>query len=196
MAKVIVIEGPDRVGKATQTNLLVYNLTKRAASVKLVEVPIESPVSYRIIYWMLSTGLTKKFPKFFQWMQWLNKQVFQWVTLKNLEKDYEYLVFDRWSLSSVIYGTAAGLSEDFLMNLYQRLRTPDYTIILDGQPHITGDGDVYEEDSQLQVNVRKLYADWASKNPDYCSLIDANRSAEDVSADIIKTLELNNVIVD
>lgn len=194
MAKLIVIEGPDRVGKATQTGLLYHELIRRAYTVKLVEVPIKSLLTYRIIYFMLSTSLAKKFPKTFQWMQWLNKQVFQWLSLRSLERDYEYLIFDRWSLSSVIYGKCADVPEDFVMNLYQRLRVPDYTIVLNGKPHIVGNGDAYEADSAMQAEVRTLYAQWAEQNQDTCSLINANRTVAEVANDIIGTLESKNIV--
>jgi thymidylate kinase len=194
MAKLIVIEGPDRVGKATQADLLYYYLIQRAHTAKLVEVPVKSLLTYRIIYFMLSTSLAKKFPKIFQWMQWLNKQVFQWLSLRSLEKDYEYLIFDRWSLSSVIYGKSAGVPEDFVMNLYQRLRTPDYTIVLNGKPHLVGNGDSYEDDTQMQADVRKLYSEWALQNSDLCTLIDANKSVSDIFNEIIQVLLSKNII--
>ena len=63
MSKIIVIEGPDRTGKQTQTKLLKKKLTKHGFCPIVIEVPIRSAVTYPLIYWMLRNGLAKKFPK-------------------------------------------------------------------------------------------------------------------------------------
>lgn len=161
MSKIIVIEGPDRVGKATQSRLLCdyarKTLNKRA---EVVEVPIKSPVTYRLIYWMLGNGLAKKFPKLFQWIQFANRKIFQVTRLASLMRKNDYIIFDRWSLSTVVYGEAEGVPREWSEKLAERLVIPDHTILLLGNPQLNETEDVYESDLCLQEKVRSLYEDW------------------------------------
>jgi len=196
MSKVIAIEGPDRVGKATQTKLLKRYLQSLGYKTLIVEVPIRSNFTYNLIYWMLQNGLVKKFPKFFQWLQYFNRQVFQWFRLENLDKDYDYVVMDRWSLSTVIYGSASGVPLEFTEKLYKRLREPDYTIVLLGNSHSHEAEDEYEKDSELQKRVRTLYYEWATARPDTSSVIDCNDSRENVAKNIQNCLIKSNTVVE
>lgn len=189
MSKIIVIEGPDRVGKATQAGALKEHLLKKDFTVAIVEVPLKSNFLYHIVYWMLGNGLAKKFPKFFQWCQYFNRQIFQWTILPKLEKHCDYIIFDRWSLSTIIYGAAAGVSLDFTQKLYDRLRKPDFTVVLLGQSHGYVPEDTYEADDKLQSDVRRLYDEWCEINSDILIKIDCNQRKEDITKKIIMSLE-------
>lgn len=189
MSKFIVIEGPDRVGKATQAKLLKEFLESQGKSVLAVEVPLRSNFIYHIIYWMLGNGLAKKLPKHFQWMQYFNRQIFQWTKLPKLEKEYDYIVMDRWSLSTSIYGAATKLPENFTKDLYDRLRDPDYTFVLLGPAHKHEAEDVYEADSELQKTVRELYAEWTEQHPGKSLKIDCRLPKESISGTIVSTLK-------
>ena len=188
MSKIIVIEGPDRVGKATQVDLLQKKILSKNKSVIAVEVPLRSNFIYHVIYWMLGNGLAKKMPKLFQWFQYFNRQIFQWFVLPKLESTYDYIVMDRWSLSTVIYGAATGVSESFTNKLYERLRKPDHTFILLGPSHKHTAEDVYESDSSLQEKVRHLYSAWASENHDKSIVVDCSQSRSEVSSRISNRL--------
>ena len=196
MSRFIVIEGPDRVGKATQTKLLKKYLQNLGYKALIIEVPIHSNFTYRAIYWMLQNGLVKKFPKFFQWLQYFNRQVFQWFRLKDLEKEYDYIVMDRWSLSTVVYGAANSVPSDFTNKLYKRLRKPDYTVVLLGDSHSHEAEDEYEKDSELQKKVRTLYYEWAIVRPNESSIIDCNNSREVVAKNIQDCLTKSSIIVE
>jgi dTMP kinase len=164
MSKFIVIEGPDRVGKATQVKLLQKKLVEKNKTVATVEVPLRSNPVYHLIYWMLGNGLAKKFPKIFQWLQYANRQIFQWTILPRLESECDYIIMDRWSLSTVVYGAATGVSEAFTKKLCDRLRRPDHTIVLYGAAHRHEAEDTYESDERLQARVSDLYRLWAAEN--------------------------------
>jgi dTMP kinase len=188
MSKFIVIEGPDRVGKATQVRLLQKKLIEKNKVVATVEVPLRSNFVYHLIYWMLGNGLAKKFPKIFQWLQYFNRQIFQWKILPKLESECDYIIMDRWSLSTLVYGAATGVQERFTKKLCDRLRQPDYTFILHGPAHKHEAEDVYESDAQLQILVRGLYAAWASQNHDESLVIDCTLSKEEIADLIIERL--------
>lgn len=183
--KVIAFEGPDRVGKATQCKLLceyINNALKKKAVV--VEVPVHDVFTYSLIYWMLRNGLAKKFPKVFQWLQILNRWIFQKVKLSSLKKKYDYVIFDRWSLSTIVYGTAEGLVKEDVEEACRLLTSPDYTIVLLGKSHAHEAEDVYERDENLQRKVREIYATWVKENPNVSSVVGCEMPALCVAAEV------------
>ena len=139
------------------TKLLKSYLLDRGFKVATFEVPLRSNFTYDLIYSMLNNGLAKKLPKLFQFLQYLNRQIFQWTELSSIEKDYDYIIMDRWSLSTIVYGNATGVPQDFTQNLYNKLKLPDYTIVLVGKSHEHKPEDDYESDNSLQTKVRELY---------------------------------------
>ena len=194
MSRMIVIEGPDRVGKATQTRLLKEYLLGKGYTVSTVEVPLKSNYIYHVIYWMLGNGLAKKLPKLFQWFQYFNRQIFQWTILPKLEEHADYIIMDRWSLSTVVYGAATGVSKEFTEKLTNRLKKPDFTIVLLGPSHKHVAEDVYESDAELQKRVRDLYRDWSTSNSQTSSIFDCSMPREIIHSEILKKLEDVGVI--
>lgn len=195
MSKLIAICGADRCGKYTQTRKLAGHLWSIGKSAAVVEVPVKDNHTYRVIYWMLKNGLAKKLPRVFQFMQYLNRLIFQSFTLPVLERMNDYIIFDRWSLSSVVYGEASGLSRKFGENLYRKLRKPNYTIILLGRAHQHEAEDVYEKDEELQKKVRLLYKQWANENPyESCIVKSDDRNVSSVAANITTALENAGII--
>jgi|GEM_PF-2730791 len=193
-AKIIVIEGADRCGKATQAKLLRENLISYGVTSAIVEVPIRSAVTYRIVYWMLQNGLAKKFPKLFQVLQFLNRKIFQTIELPNLENQFDVIIFDRWSLSTIVYGGAAGVSEEFTTKLSNHLRQPDHTFILWGNSFPHEVEDVYEADHDLQNDVRIRYALWASYNSSVCTVLNCQQNKKNLSKRILEVLRSKKII--
>jgi len=194
MSKMIVVEGPDRVGKQTQTKLLQEYITRTGLGAIVVEVPIRSAVTYRIIYWMLKNGLAKKFPKVFQCFQFLNRKIFQIFALPGLERMYDVIIMDRWSLSTVVYGAAEGISEEFTTRLAKWLRAPDYTFVLLGQAYPHEAEDTYEADFYLQDRVRVGYSQWAAEHQDISTLINCRDERCEISKNIRSILEIKRII--
>ena len=185
MSHIIVIEGPDRVGKATQCGMLRDKLQSMGHRVSSVEVPIKDAITYPIIYWMLSNGSAKIFPKIFQWMQHLNRSIFQKKILPVLRANNDYVVFDRWSMSTIVYGVAAGLDVNFLEKLRRQLVEPDLTIVLSGPSFSHEPEDSYERDTKLQADVRVLYNGWAYLQKDSTVLVDCVGTPDTVHARIM-----------
>ena len=190
MSKFIVLEGGDRCGKATQSYaLLNYIMHANKKLARVIEVPVHSWITYHIIYWMLGNGAAKLFPTFFQILQYINRQIFQWFTLPRLEKTFDYIIMDRWYLSTIVYGEAEGVSPAISDWLCNKLRKPDFTILLLGESHNHISEDVYESDKSLQKNVRYLYQKWAQTNPNECEVINCNLPREEVTSKIIFSLK-------
>jgi len=195
MAKIIAIEGADRCGKATQAAFLKGYIISTGKTATIVEVPIKDSITYHVIYWMLRNGLAKKFPKLFQWLQCHNRLIFQWTKLSQLEHQYDYIIFDRWSLSSVVYGRAEGVDAEYCEDLYRRLRKPDFTVLLLGASYAHEAEDVYEADSVLQQKVRGLYAEWGDMHPKESHVFDGTGlTKEKVADDIMKVLRIWRII--
>ena len=143
---------------------------------------------------MLHNGLAKKFPRFFQWLQFLNRKIFQVLSLPSLMKTYDYVILDRWSLSTIVYGTAEGIDPKFSQDLADKLISPDYTILLLGKSHMGVAEDVYEADVNLQTKVRSLYMDWAIFNSRNSSIVDCGLSKEEVFQNVIQILQSSKMI--
>lgn len=194
MSKIVVLEGADRCGKATQSAMLRDYIESTGNKAVVVEVPIKDDHTYRLIYWMLGNGLAKKFPKIFQGLQCLNRWIFQTFKLVRLEHDNDYVIFDRWSLSTTVYGLAEGISKNFVDKMYRRLRKPDYTLLLTGKPHHHVAEDVYERDTTLQDKVRGLYNEWSRENPGESKIVQSEKSKIEVHTEIVQTLKENKVL--
>lgn len=187
-ATLLAVEGPDRVGKQTQTKLLTQDLQSQGYKVAQVEVPFNDGITYRLIYWMLRNGYAKSLPNLFQLVQFFNKFIFQWTVLVWLTLTNDYVVFDRWSLSAIIYGDATGVNPTFNRFLYFLLRRPTLTVVLHG-PRLTDQTeDVYEKDTALQQAVRRGYYNWAMEHPLDHDLIDNKGTRDEVHERIMSSV--------
>lgn len=197
MAKIIVFEGPDKVGKETQSKLLQRTLSSAGYRAIRVEVPSKAcPRTYSLIYWMLRNGTAKKFPNVFQFVQFINKWLFQNTVLKGLMKNADIVIFDRWSLSAVVYGGATGVNERFNMWLYNRLRKADITFVMHGTSfrRSTTTDDSYEKDSALQARVKDAYVEWAVIHADDHILVKNDRLVTDIHNSIMLDLAASDVL--
>lgn len=163
----VSIEGPDRVGKQTQTKLLGAALATHWAfnNVGMIETPIKYGRTYNKIYDMLRDGTAKKYPSAFQGLQVLNRLQYQETFLREFMKEYDAFVFDRWNASSYAYGRASGLSAEEVRCLTELVADVDLTIILDGDPFPKSSLDDYEKDNAMQKRVREYYYEWAKSQP-------------------------------
>lgn len=191
--KVIAICGPDSVGKCTHSTKLTEVLNFSGFKAVRVEVPVDNFL-HKHIYGMLRSGAAKKYPRFFQCVQTANRIVFQLFELPKLLRDNDYVILDRWSVSSWVYGLATGLSDRFVRALLWFVRKPDYTIILNGAPNAKEARDVYEADGDLQRKVRVYYDLYALENEDISSLVQANQSKEDVFEQIVNVLKRESLV--
>ena len=189
-AKLVAIEGPDKVGKQTQSQMLAHVLGRYGDRTALVEVPFNDRVTYRLIYWMLKHGQAKRYPNLFQFVQFLNKFVFSWTYLLWLRLTCAYVVLDRWSLSAIVYGDATGVNPTFNRILYWLLTKPTLTVVLHGSSFKRKEADdVYEKDTDLQKAVRKGYYDWAQEHPFDHELIDNQGTKDEVHERIMDAVE-------
>lgn len=197
MAKIVVFEGPDKVGKETQSKMLQHALIRHGYKVKLVEVPIKDcRQTYDLIYRMLENGKAKQYPNLFQVIQFFNKWLYQTFMMPKIFKDYDILILDRWALSSVIYGAATGVNLRLNMWLYRLLKKPDITFVLHGMSfrRTSTNDDSYEKDTELQTRVKDDYIMWAVKHADDHILVKNDRSPEEMHQDIMFDIAIGEII--
>lgn len=185
----VVIDGPDKTGKETQSKLLQSKLQSKNLLVERVEVPITDTNFHPKIYQMLDNGEASRYPEMFQTFQAANR--LQWQSSKGFDctLSNQVLILDRWDVSSWVYGGAAGLDQDFLEVCSAEIWKPDFSFIFEGSAFDTperGD-DCYEADNPFMATVRARYKKWAELNADRCKVVQANRPIEVVSEEIFET---------
>jgi thymidylate kinase len=187
--KTIALEGADKQGKFTQATMLVQHLRSLNYAAWLVEVPIEGSFGHDAIYKMLKNGSALKFPNTFQVLQFLNRLWFQTFQFKKFQKPNSYIVFDRWSLSGIVYGYATKINPLLNAKLFNFLIKPDITIVLSGVQKSSEVEDVYEGSTSLQATVNREYRLQAimlntKENPIH--IVDSNGTKEEVHQRICK----------
>lgn len=189
-AKLIVIEGCDGLGKTTQAWLLTEMLYRTGGNrAWCVHAPVNDFVFYPVIRHMLKTGAAVRWPNVFQTLQFLNKLTFQLLALPFLMLFNDFVVLDRWSLSAIAYGDAAGANRAYSRVLYRLLKKPDALLVLEGQPHASDkQKDAYETDVDLQSAVNAGYVAWVTNGTGRCQLVEARRGIFDVHVDIVAAL--------
>jgi thymidylate kinase len=196
MGKLVVFEGPDKVGKETQSKLLAQNLKKQGINCIRVEPSKEAhPRLKKLIYSMLETGAAKRHPNTFQFVQFLNKVYFQTFKLPKLMKVYDVVILDRWALSGWIYGDAEGINRSLNKWMFNRVKRADITLVLSGTSYkrSTTTDDSYEKDNDLQAKVRIAYRDVGLNWPGH-ALVDNHDSIDDVQDSIQALLENLSIV--
>jgi dTMP kinase len=197
LAKIICVEGADRSGKATQTKMLVSTLEKRGQLTTRVEIPFNDRLTYWLIYKMLANKSAKKYPNLFQFVNFLNKFYFQCTVLLWLLLTNEFVILDRWALSSIIYGSETGTNKFLTKILYSMLVKPKITLVMNGSSFKRDEVmDVYEVDTDLQKRVKTNYYNWAQEHSSNHVLIDNQGSVNVVHHRIISNLNFLGITQD
>lgn len=187
MSYFVAIEAADCMGKSVQSRLVVQCLNNNG----IKSICIEPIRNNHLIRYMLKTGSAITCQNMFQCVQFLNRLIFQTTMLKQLLKEYQIIVIDRWKLSSLVYGEATGVNTKLSLLFYRLLRTPDITIVLQGQPFASDTKDSYENDNVLQNKVKKLYRSLCNVlGRTYA--VNANGTPKEVTERILECLKERN----
>lgn len=161
-----VLEGPDKVGKATQSNLLVAAIDDLKLRCHLIEVPSKSHACYDKIYDMLKrrgdgSAPAHDHPEIFQTYQAANRFHIQEDLRRMAQGGNMIVVFDRWHISSWVYGLAAGMHPSKLHVISEGMLDVDVTFVLNGRgfdrPEV--EDDAHEDDSSFQSKIRADYGE-------------------------------------
>jgi dTMP kinase len=183
----IAIEGPDRLGKATQARRLESSLPRLGYKPISEEVPYKDGVTRDLIYEMLFDGRATQHPVVFQTIQAMNRRIFQAQYLPNLAAHFDAIVLDRWIGSTIVYGRAAGVSDEQTECMLSGVIKPDLVFVFDGEPFPAKERealDEYEKDSEFQRRVRAGFQRYANETPE-AHLVDAHRDPNVITDELI-----------
>lgn len=123
----VAIEGPDLSGKSTLVESVYDVLTMRGYKVKVVHFPrYEQPIGF-LIKKILSEDIDiESFS--FQSLYSADMNDFCNNKLKELEEEYDVLLFDRYYHSTIVFSQALGLSFEQQYILTKDLERPDLLI--------------------------------------------------------------------
>lgn len=187
MPLIVAFEGPDGVGKSTQSKMLANALQDAGYKATFFSWPCNGVFGSEIIKTMLISGSAKKNPNWFQILFSLNKLLFQ-VQLLPRMKDFDVIILDRWALSTHVYSKATGVHPIIRFFGSHILKKPDLTFVFLGKSFDRSFKDSYECDSKIQSTVRNEYEKLCKKDKDIIRL------AVDNCAPLIHTLVLVEVI--
>lgn len=134
--RIIVIEGLDKSGKTTQSNLLFnYLIKKNPDKVVLMDFPDYSTQIGKIIRDFLD-GKSNFNNETMHMLLAANRREKKEIIEGHLEKG-NTIVMNRYYQSNLAYGIANGMGKDWLMNLDAGIPKESITIILDVDPKVT-----------------------------------------------------------
>jgi len=196
----ITFEGIDGSGKSTQARRLADHLRAQNAEAVLTREPGGSDGAEEIRT-LLVTGDPDR------WSPETEILLFTAARRDHLEKTIEpalnagkTVISDRFADSTRVYqGVARAELKDLVDDLHRLMikREPDLTFIIDMDPETalgrglarkSGEDRFEEFGLPFQLALRAGFLDLAAANPDRCVLIDGNRPAEQVAAEITSVL--------
>jgi dTMP kinase len=187
--KIIAIEGLDKSGKHTQTNMLVEHLRNQGFNVVQSEFHrYDTPTGELIMKWLRKEWNVSQTT--IELIMAADKQAQQeW--FYDLEKNnVDFLVLDRYTMSQFVYSLANDMEKSWVLQLQRFMRKPDLNIFIDipGEESMKrkgkwGENDRYESDLALLNEVRSLFF-WYSKN-----IVDGMGTPEEVHKDIVELVD-------
>ena len=188
--KFIVLYGINNLGKTTQAERLVINLSKAEIIAEQIKYPVyDIQPTGSILYDYLRSGNPFDLsPTGIQIMYAYNKTQYAPILEKKLEQGITVVAED-YIATSIAWGTGTGVKRELIEKMNNHLRTPDIVIMLDGKRFMKSieKGHVFEEDDEFTSKVRALHQDLAKENG--WGVINANQSKEEVEKDIFKEIK-------
>jgi dTMP kinase len=200
----IVLEGVDGAGTTTHTRLLTEALMARGLPVRSTREPSDGPVGVLIRQILTGRcvvpGLHGTRPPSWTTMALL----FAADRVDHIEAeiipnmmDGVTIISDRYDYSSVAYQSISSGEEEvvhWVKTLNEHARRPDLTIVLDIPPEVAerrrierSRGRELYDDEEMQKKLASFYDTIESHFPDDRIVhVDANRSIEEVAADVMK----------
>jgi len=186
---IVALEGPNRLGKSTQAKLVEAGMEAESIRGVVDKCPTKDGVTYDRIYEMLRTGEAVKYPTVFQTFMGANRRAFQMKLLPTLALHFDVVIIDRWNVSTLVYGSEAGVPVETTECILTGIVEPDLVFVFDGEPFAAPDADdAYEADKKFQARLRTGYATWADAHPDISMKVDANRDKRLICADLMEAI--------
>jgi dTMP kinase len=192
--KIIVIEGIDKAGKGTQSNLLqsrlLINALKFSGNVcTIMDFPdYTTPIGQEIRAFLDGNRNYTLETKH------ILMSANRWEKKKEIESMIEndtIIIMNRYYQSNLVYGVSHGLNLKWLLNLDKGLPKEDVVIVLEVNPNtsyqrVPGNRDAFEIDRKLLTEVHKNYRKLAKQFN--WRVIDGERVSGEVHSDIMKVV--------
>ena len=192
--KIVAIEGPDKAGKMTQSNLLVNSL-KRSGRVSVV---MHFPDYTTPIGMEINAFLEGK-RDYSNELKHMLMSANRWERKKEIEsmvKTGTIVVINRYYQSNLVYGISNGLNIDWLLNLDKGLPKEDIAIVLDVSPSTASlrseNLDLFERNEKLLLEVNKNYSKLAKQFN--WKIINGSNSQEQVHKEVLSLLKKEKII--
>ena len=184
-AMFIAIDGIDGTGKTTQAAKLVKRMNDEGLKVELTKEPTDGPIG-SIIRSMLSSSAERPSLLSLQLLFTADRNEHVIAYKGVMESKDVILVSDRYYFSTVAYGSASGISAEYLKLINSIFPKPDLSIIFEAKPEIVmgridrrGQKEIFEHVEFLN----KVQAAYRSEFPD-AVFIDATKPLEAVHEDV------------
>lgn len=163
--QVISIEGLDKAGKFSQSELLKLYLEAAGKKVAKSEFHrYDTPTGELIMKWLRKEWDVDQ--KTIELIMTADKQAQQQWFDELEAQGVDYLILDRYTGSQQVYSYANGIDPEWTVWLQRYMRDIDVEIFIDIPPtesmnrkgkHNNGENDRYESDLELLTRVRELY---------------------------------------
>jgi len=185
----IVIEGSDKAGKSTQTQMLSDGLRKDGLMIATMSFPDYSTNVGKEIKAFLHGE--KEYPIEVRHMLLSANRWEKKAEIEKMLKENDAVILNRYYQSNLVYGVASGLRLEWLQSLDAGLPKEDVVVVLDVNPEVSinrmqSKGDVFEMDDDMMGKASKLYREFASKYG--WILINGDRGKEDVHKEIMQII--------
>jgi len=185
--RIIVIEGTDKVGKTTQSKMLMNSLKQSGKICSILDFPdYSTPIGSEIRAFL---DHEREYPNELKHML---LSANRWEKKKEIEiarDNGAILIMNRYYQSNLVYGISNGLDLEWLLNLDRGIPREDLVIILKAKPFIIKERgvevhDLFEKDQELLYRVHKNYHELAELFK--WKEINGERSREHVHKDVLK----------
>lgn len=185
----IIIEGSDKAGKSTQTQMLSDGLRKDGLMIATMSFPDYSTNVGKEIKAFLHGE--KEYPIEVRHMLLSANRWEKKAEIEKMLKENDAVILNRYYQSNLVYGVASGLRLEWLQSLDAGLPKEDVVVVLDVNPEVSinrmqSKGDVFEMDDDMMGKASKLYREFASKYG--WILINGDRNKEDVHKEIMQII--------
>lgn len=189
--EIISIEGLDKSGKHSQTEMLTKSLNQAGfKTVKSEFHRYDTPTGELIMKWLTDNWDVDQ--RTIELIMAADKQAQQsW--FNELEKDgVDFLILDRYTGSQQVYSMANGIRPYWIGHLQHQMRKPKLEIWIDitaeesmrrKGKHNNGENDRYESDLDMLKRVRQIYTERVGVLSNNV-LVNGMQSIDDVQADI------------
>jgi dTMP kinase len=190
--KIIVIEGTDKAGKGTQSQLLIDSLKLSGRICVMMNFPdYATPIGVEIRAFLDGK---RDYPNELKHIllsanRWEKKK-----EIENMIDNGTILIMNRYYQSNLVYGIANGLNINWLLNLDKGLPKEDLAMVIEVSPQTSyrralENRDVFEKDHKLLVEVHKKYRKLAKQFK--WKIINGEKSKDQVHEEIIKIVRKN-----